>query len=29
MNDYKQVAKLIEAFVSDIEDYGPNPFKGM
>jgi quinone-modifying oxidoreductase subunit QmoB len=29
MNDYKQVAKLIESFASDIEDYGPNPFKGM
>ena len=29
MNDYKQVAKLIEAFAADIDNYGPNPFKGM
>jgi quinone-modifying oxidoreductase subunit QmoB len=29
MNDYRRVAELVEAFAADIEDYGPNPFKGM
>jgi quinone-modifying oxidoreductase subunit QmoB len=29
MNDYRRVAELIESFAADIEDYGPNPFKGM
>jgi quinone-modifying oxidoreductase subunit QmoB len=29
MNDYRRVAELIETFAADIEDFGPNPFKGM
>ena len=29
MNDYRQVAEMIERFAADIDDYGPNPFKGM
>lgn len=29
MNDYEKLPKIINDFVEEIEDFGPNPFKGM
>ena len=29
MNDYESLPKLIDDFVEELEDFGPNPFKGM
>ena len=29
MNDYEILPKIIEDFVKELEDFGPNPFKGM
>ena len=29
MNDYESLPKLIDDFVQELEDFGPNPFKGM
>jgi quinone-modifying oxidoreductase subunit QmoB len=29
MNDYEKLPKIIDDFVEELEDFGPNPFKGM
>ena len=29
MNDYESLPKLIDDFAEELEDFGPNPFKGM
>ncbi|HJM96102.1 MAG TPA: hydrogenase iron-sulfur subunit, partial [Candidatus Marinimicrobia bacterium] len=29
MNDYERLPKIIDDFVEELEDFGPNPFKGM
>jgi quinone-modifying oxidoreductase subunit QmoB len=29
MNDYEKLPKIIDDFVEEMDDYGPNPFKGM
>ena len=29
MNDYECLPKIIDDFVEELEDFGPNPFKGM
>jgi len=29
MNDYRNVATLIEDFAAALDGFGPNPFKGM
>ncbi len=29
MNDYEKLPKIIDDYVAELEDYGPNPFKGM
>jgi quinone-modifying oxidoreductase subunit QmoB len=29
INEYEKIPKLIEEFMEDLEEFGPNPFKGM
>ena len=29
MNDYERLPKIIDDFFWELEDFGPNPFKGM
>jgi quinone-modifying oxidoreductase subunit QmoB len=29
MNDYERLPKIIDDFVEELDDFGPNPFKGM
>ena len=29
MNDFRKLPQIIDEFVEELEDFGPNPFKGM